>query len=95
MKVSPTANAVTTFFAKTLNEPDTDLVEFIEAVSVSLGSTIGLRINEEGHELVLEQTIQQLTAGFDVGRESKPIADWIRDRKGTGIHLLLIQGNKK
>jgi hypothetical protein len=76
-------------------DSEINLGEFLEAVSISLGSTVALRIKEDHREEMLEETLKRVRTGFDVAKKMKPAADLLRSRGIRGVQFVIIQRELK
>jgi hypothetical protein len=89
--LNKTDELVTKFFAKCMEDPEVEFDRFVEAVSVSLGSSIGLRATGIDVPMLLDKADEGMRMGAKLSKQVKPVADILRSGIMPGVIVVSIK----
>lgn len=92
--LNKTDELVTKFFAKCMEDPELEFDRFVEALSVSLGSSIGLNATGIDVPMLLDKAEEGMRTGAALSKQVKPVADILRSGVLPGVIVVSIKHEK-
>lgn len=86
--MNKSSTSIQEFFSKALSDPEIDFADFMDSIAFVVGSTIALKIREEGQGEVLEATFQRMKSGCAVGNKAKMIFPMDGN---SHIHIMILK----